>query len=53
MVSIIYRDSFDKENRAKFTTLGRTGWSLWIALRAVGGNLSPLPSSHSGISTVN
>jgi hypothetical protein len=53
MVSIIYRESSDKESGAKFTTLGRTGRGLWVALRAMGSNLSPLPSFQSGISTAN
>jgi len=39
MVSIIYRDSSNKENRAKFTTLERTGRGLWVDLRAMGGDL--------------
>jgi hypothetical protein len=50
---IIYRDSSDKESGAKFTTLGRTGRGLWVALRPMGGDLTALPSSNSGISTVN
>ena len=40
MVSIIYRDSSDKENGAKFTTLGRTRRGLRVALRAMGDDLS-------------
>ena len=53
MVSIIFRESFNKENGANFTTLGRPGRGLWVTLRAMGGDLGPLPSFHSGISTVN
>jgi hypothetical protein len=41
MVSIIYRDSSDKENGAKITTLERTRRGLWVALRARGGDLGP------------
>jgi hypothetical protein len=40
MVSIIYRDSSDKENGAKSTTLGRARRGLRVALHAVGGNLN-------------
>ncbi|TPW00370.1 MAG: hypothetical protein USCAAHI_00176 [Beijerinckiaceae bacterium] len=46
--NIIYRDSSDKENGAKFTTLERTGWGLWVALRPMGGDLSPYPQRFRG-----
>jgi hypothetical protein len=41
------------KNGTKFTTLERARRSLRVTLLTMGIDLSPLPSSHSGISTVN